>query len=328
VVVHDPDDLDVRDGIEVRHEPEASESQASGAEITHSQTRRSETSRTETSRQASSLDAVGDVGHTADPVIDLRATPIALRQTPDDARETPDSITLDLETPSLTIVDDDPLLRPYLTAHLLSSPTELLSARRLHAEVYVASGFISGSDVAADGTIKASMDPWPDVSTYFGVVHDGVVMATVRQIAADDPTRLPALGLPGLTAEEVDAILALPPGSVVEISGLARRHGATGSSVVAVYVRMWQESLRLRHRAWVMAVDLRVFEQLRRLICGNAVRRIGPLQEYLGSTVVPAVIWCDELNPEQRRLARVAGPDNRFRSLVPRLFPHPAGELR
>lgn len=213
----------------------------------------------------------------------------------------------------------------YRVARLLTAEPEVLSARRLQAEVFLASGYIRAQDLAADGTIDVRVDPWAADSTCFAVIRRGTAVATARQIGLDDARRLPALRLPGLDPDPARRLRELPPGTAVEISGLARRPDAARSDVVAVYVRMWQESLARGHRAWVMAVDLRVFEMLRDLLCGRAIRRIGPAQDYWGSAVVPAVIWCDELNPEQRRMARLAGAADPFRSLLPDLFEHPAG---
>ena len=76
-----------------------------------------------------------------------------------------------------------------------------------------------------------------------------------------------------------------------------------------------------------MAVDVRVFEQLRRLVCGEALLPLGPTQMYMGSEVVPAVIWFDVVAREQLRMARAAGPDMPLHALLPLLFP-PAPEDR
>lgn len=230
------------------------------------------------------------------------------------------------ETPGIQLDDDaDLVLRPYRTARRLSSDAEILAARRLNAEVYLASGFISITDIGADGTIDSSLDGWSSASDYFAVMRDGSAVATARQITSGEPDRLPALSLADLAASEVQMIRDLPAGSAVEISGLARSSDTPSSDVVAVYVRMWRESLLRRHRVWVMGVDVRVFELLRALLCGAAIRRIGPDQEYLGSKVVPAVIWCDELSSEQRRLADLASSPTSLQALLPRLFPHPSG---
>jgi N-acyl amino acid synthase FeeM len=235
---------------------------------------------------------------------------------------------IDLRDQLVGELDADVVLRPYRTARLVGSSAEVLAARRLQAEVYLASGFVSAEDVTPAGTLSAGVDSWSDSCTYFAVMRDGAAVATARQIHSPDPDRLPAFGLDGLYPEDLYRIRYLPAGSAVEISALARHRSAKSSDVVAIYSRMWRESLERKHRAWVMAVDVKVFELLRKMICGSAIRPIGPPQDYMGSMVVPAVIWCDELNPEQRRRARLAADSTGFGSLLPRLFPQPTGGPR
>jgi hypothetical protein len=223
---------------------------------------------------------------------------------------------------------DDLELHPYRTARLLSSDTEILAARRLQADVFVASGFISAADVTADGIAGTGVDPWAGSSEYFAVMRDGAAVATARQITLPDSDRLPALSLGNLADNELHRIHDLPSKAVAEISGLARRRDALSSDVVAVYVSMWQESMRREHQVWVMAVDVRVFDLLQNAMCGKAIRKIGAAQHYMGSSVVPAVIWFDELNPEHLRLADLARGTAAFPTLLPRLFPRPSVEGR
>jgi hypothetical protein len=264
-------------------------------------------------------------------VRDVSDEPTDLQVRPgDEPPRTPGSArVIDLQQAADVDLGLDPVLQPYRTARILTSDVEILEARRLHASVYVANGFIAPEDVGPDGTIGAGKDPWPAVSCYFAVTRGGAVMATARQISIATPEELPALRRSGLDAIEVARILDRAPGAVVEISALAARRGSARSSdVTAVYVRMWQESIERRHRVWVMAVDQRLFVHLRNAFCGRAIRPIGPAQDYLGSIVVPAVVWCDELNPEQHRLARSATAAEPLRSLLPRLFPPPVGASR
>jgi hypothetical protein len=41
--------------------------------------------------------------------------------------------------------------------------------------------------------------------------------------------------------------------------------------------------------------------------------------------VVPAVLWCDELYPEQQRMAQSADDPRSLPALLPRLFSPPVG---
>ena len=215
----------------------------------------------------------------------------------------------------------DEAIAPYLTASLLTRDDDVLAARQLLAQVYLATGFIDDGDLAGDGTLGLRHDPWVESSSYYAVTRDGAPVATARQISAADVTQLPALQLAQLDAEMVADLVAQPAGAVVEISALARARRGSSADVAAIYVRMWSESLRRGHRAWVMAVDLRVLELLRNMFAGAAIRPLGPPQEYLGSTVVPAVLWCDDLPPQQLRMAQESDGANPLTVLLPRLFP-------
>lgn len=225
-----------------------------------------------------------------------------------------------IDLPGTIDLDIDRALRPYQVGQVLSSDRDILLARRLHAAVFVARGFLSAEDLAPDGTVGARKDPWPAQSTYFGVLRGDAVVATARQISAGQ-TALPALSLNGLNSVEIGQLRRLPGDAVVEISALARSRAALSTDVVAVYVRMWQESMQRQHQAWVMAADAPLFRYLRTVLAGRAIRAIGPEQVYLGSRVVPAVIWCDDVGPEHRRLAGSASGARPLHALLPRLFP-------
>jgi hypothetical protein len=265
---------------------------------------------------------------TQDGSVDLRAVDETV-----DVATVPESVdvravdeAVDLGTVDLRLAPDaeqdlDAILQPYQTAQLLATGADILQARRLHASVYLASGFVTPEDLAPDGTMGVQKDPWPAVSAYFAVIRGGIVTATARQICVYDPAHLPALRLSELDRAEVAKVLDLAPGAVVEISALAAGRDARGPDVTAVYSRMWRESVERRHQVWVMAVDRRLYAHLRRAFCGRALRPIGPAQHYLGSPVVPAVLWCDELYPEQQRMARSAGDPRSLPALLPRLFP-------
>ncbi len=236
----------------------------------------------------------------------------------DDQKLTIDLRAVEPDSPSL-----DERLTPYRMAQRLTTAADILRARRLHAAVFVNKGFISPEDLAPDGSIGEGKDPWRDTSSYFGVSRDGAVVATARQISLPDHRRLPALTLAGLAKDALAPVLALPPARVVEISALARDPGGRSSDVAAVYVRMWEESLALGHRAWVMAVDVPVFTYLSRFFAGDAIQPLGPEQHYLGSAVLPAVIWFQDVPTAIRRLAQDSRHRRDIRPLLPQLFPDP-----
>jgi hypothetical protein len=214
------------------------------------------------------------------------------------------------------------LLGAYRRGTLLERDEEVLAARRLHADVFVASGFVGLEDVAPDGTLAPSVDPYPGMSTYVGVLDDRGLRATARQIVLPDAADLPALRFAGLDPVEVRRLTLVPASGVTEISALARASGATAADVISVYTAMWANSLRAGHHVWVMGVDRTVFRLLRHQIAGDVLHAIGPTQDYLGSASVPAVLWLDELRPELLR--RAAAADAPLTRLLPELFPAPA----
>lgn len=208
-----------------------------------------------------------------------------------------------------------------IPARRLDSPTDIRAARLLHASTYLSRGYITLGDLAVDGTVSEHVDPWPNRSTYFGVHRDGELVATARQITARSVDALPAMQLDGLYTEQTELLRAAPPGAVVEISALAKNAAAGAFDIVSVYSGMWMESLRHRHLAWLMAADLALFKHLRRYITGTSARQVGPRQQYMGSIVVPAVIWCAEMPQEQDRMARETRDRWPLRSLLPQMFP-------
>lgn len=212
-------------------------------------------------------------------------------------------------------------LQPYLTGRMLTAPAEVLAAKVLHARVYVARGWVPEGAVGADGTFGVEADPWSSSADWFGSVRGGEVYAAARTLAARELDRLPSLRLAGIPALERRVLSEMRADAVVEISALARAADAAPSDVPAVIAAMWRESLRRGHEAWLMAVDVAVFEMLRRRVVGAAIRAIGPRQPYLGSDVVPAVIRFEDLAPAQLELGRRhRGPDP-LPALLPRLFP-------
>jgi hypothetical protein len=214
-------------------------------------------------------------------------------------------------------------LAPYLVGRLISSTWEVQQARRLHAATYLSRGFVTTDEVLGDGTLDPRVDPWTERSTYFAVRDGDSLVATSRQISTGDLRQMPALRLADQASATSRAILRLGSGQVVEISGLARRPDAQRTVATALYVRMWRHSIEMGHRAWVMAVDLPLYQQLRKMICGEALHPLGPQLDYMGSTVVPAAMFLDETSREHRRLASSAGRRWPICRLLPSLFvPH------
>ena len=194
-------------------------------------------------------------------------------------------------------------LEPYLVGEMLRTEPGIMQARRLQAQVYLERGFVTQDEVSDDGTLSPRVDPWVNRSTYFGVHRGGRLVATARQIETDDVRSLPAIRRADADLAHTRSVLECSSREVVEISGLARSAGSTRHDALALYVSMWRHSMAVGHQVWVMAVDPPFYLQLRKMICGNAIRPMGPLREYMGFRLVMAAMFLDETSREHRRLA-------------------------
>lgn len=219
------------------------------------------------------------------------------------------------------IPDVDPeILRPYQGARRLTEAVEIRQARRLHARVYRERGYITVDQVDPDGVLGADADPWSEHATYFAVSRGGSIVATARQIRTPQIHQLPTLTAADHDLPQTRAVLACAPGQVVEISALARAEGSDRHDAVALYSAMWDHSVRSGQRAWVMSVDLHLFRQLQRTICGDAIRPVGPRWKHMGGDLVTSAMFLDETSREQRRLARTRADRWPLCGLLPHLF--------
>lgn len=180
----------------------------------------------------------------------------------------------------------------------------ITTARKLHADVYLDRGFIEKNDVIG-GFIGHHLDPYHFHSQYF-VLEDtntSEIIATARQIMAK-----PDLGhesfamvrhskLYDRVKRQIDAHAPL---ECTEISGLAKKRGASKLAPLLLYRAMWHHSLLNNHKIWLLAVDVRLYHRLK-LLFGPALQKAGHVKFYLGSDVVPAVL---KLSSSVRSLER------------------------
>ena len=118
--------------------------------------------------------------------------------------------------------------RDRYVASVLVSPKDIDAARHLHANVYREKGWAGPIDLTDSGVLNESFDPWHPFAVYFGVkdlksTTDELVVAG-RML---DPGSLGAASLQtaaecDLFSEIRDEVESSPPGTVVEISGLAK----------------------------------------------------------------------------------------------------------
>lgn len=167
------------------------------------------------------------------------------------------------------------------------------AARKLHANVYLHRGFVAEKDIE-NGVLAGHVDPYYPHSQYF-VVEDkatGEIVATSRQIQAKRHAGHYSFAMfkhTPLYKKSRKLITSNQPFDCVEISGLAKRRGASKLAPLLLYRAMWHHSLRLNHELWLLAVDVNVYNSLK-LLFGPALQKAGPITYYLGSDVVPAIL--------------------------------------
>ena len=177
-------------------------------------------------------------------------------------------------------------------ASVLLHPADIAAARQLHATVYKEKGWAGPIDLTDSGVLNDAFDPWHPLAVYFGVkdLHSGSDQLVVSGRMLD-PGSLGATALQ--TAAECDILPELreelessPPGTVVEISGLAKAMRANPTATLHLYREMGVYSLRAGHRHWIMACDVTLSRKLSRLF-GSSIDIVGHPSFLLGSTVVP-----------------------------------------
>jgi hypothetical protein len=190
------------------------------------------------------------------------------------------------------------------TAKELGREHDLIEkAQQLHASVYLSRGFINPEDINEDGRIHHGADVHQAHSYYFVVALEGKkgtqIIATIRQIEATTQKGMASFPIleKVVVHEWVEKELkGVSPSTVVEISGLAKRRGASSAAVLLLYREMWYRSLRDGHSLWLMACDTRLYERLVVLFEG-AIFQIGDLAKYQGGDVIPALCRPFEVVP-------------------------------
>jgi hypothetical protein len=170
----------------------------------------------------------------------------------------------------------------------------LLAAKKLHAKVYLERGFVGARDVDKNDILTTKKDPYQGHSVYFLVIDKKTkeVIATARQILAlpgQEHESFPLVKYTSLYTKAYDMISAHDPKLCVEISGLAKKRGASKLAPLLLYRAMWHYSLKQHHTLWLLTCDVRLFARLK-LLFGPAILRVGRTNFYLGSDVVPAVL--------------------------------------
>jgi len=171
-------------------------------------------------------------------------------------------------------------------------------AQRLQAKIYIERNFIVKEDLDEDFRMHTKADPHQHHSTYFSVIdkNTGRVVGTSRQIEhhhAKQFSSFPMLEKSHIAEQWRKFIESKLPFTIVEISGLAKQ--SKSSSIVPLYLyrQMWHHSIEQQHDTWLMACDVRLFHRLK-IILGDAIIQIGEETDYVGASVIPAVVKPNE----------------------------------
>jgi len=204
-----------------------------------------------------------------------------------------------------------------LTAHRVTTPEDLTSARHIHAQEYRRRGYVADSDLS-DGVLSSASDPWQSQSQYFVARANRRTIGVARLIHADTALELPTMMLHDLDAD-VRAILERQVrGTIAEVSALVTLPGAPPDGLLALLSVMWRHSVAAGHVGWVFAIHPRVRTHIHDLL-GPVTVRFGPDQWYLGSMVVPGSLWLETARDVLGRHA-VSLPSDREKHLLS-LFP-------
>lgn len=180
---------------------------------------------------------------------------------------------------------------PGLVVRPVESDFEMDAVRRLHAECYLAAGYVLPEEVDHNGYID---DPWVPYSDYFAA-HDTTagdeIVGTCR-IIRPSVRGFPAFQETQTSADALAVFSRLDPSLCVEVSALATpRVGAQNMAIsAALYGLVWQESLR-SGRAYMLAVmDNRLLRIMRRWF-DFPFEAIGESSLYMGSMSTPVSMY-------------------------------------
>lgn len=166
---------------------------------------------------------------------------------------------------------------------------DLLQAKMLHASVYLSRGFIDETDIR-DGIIREQSDPHQLHAEYFVVKRKGEIVTVARQIVyrgdSDHSDSFPLLNHAIIHERSRRRLASVTPLEIVEISALAKKRGESSVAPLVLYRALWRHSLRSKHRVWIMACDIRLYERLKMLF-GPALTVIGKRTHYKGGDIIP-----------------------------------------
>lgn len=166
---------------------------------------------------------------------------------------------------------------------------DLVAAKMLHASVYLSKSFIIQEDIH-EGIIHDLADPHQHHADYFVVKKKNQVIAVARQIihkgVGEYHESFPVLEKSLIHERSRKRIAGQHPQEIVEISALVKKGGESSIVPLILYRELWRHSRKSKHRVWIMACDVRLYERLK-LLFGPTLTRIGQRTPYVGGDVIP-----------------------------------------
>lgn len=180
---------------------------------------------------------------------------------------------------------------PGLVVRPVDNRSEMAAVRQLHAECYVATGYVEPKDLDENGHIPDPWIPYSDYYAAFDTTADDALVGTCR-IIRPSVRGFPAFQECETLPDALDVFGTLDPGLCVEVSALATpRIGMQNMAIsAALYGLVWQECIS-QGRAYMLAVmDDRLLRIMRRWF-EFPFETVGEPCHYMGSPSTPVSMY-------------------------------------
>lgn len=196
-------------------------------------------------------------------------------------------------------------LKKCYSVRRVSSGKYLESAKKLHASVYLAQGFVRKDDIESNGQLHSDIDQFASHADYFVAIDNDTdeVVALVRQIHQRTGMKLPVLHHKMAQKNYAHT----HDHDIIEVSAFAKKKGVDSRVTILLFSEMLRYSKQNNHQYWVFACDSKVYGRLK-ILFGKLLQKTGPETYYMGSKVIPAEVNLDAALKQLRRNYRYSIP--------------------